>query len=141
MLYSRPDILTPILLAQKEAYLQHLAAALYNPVKLGRHALIAHVNFITGSSSTAGSFATEVDAPTLDALVRMLFPHLLCTKARQRSAEAVWKAVAGSEGLGKHPLLVECGKVWETASAGDEGEGVEKMARINLKVADRMAGE
>ena len=64
-----------------------------------------------------------------------------CTKARQRSAEAVWKAVAGSEGLGKHPLLVECGKVWETASAGDEGEGVEKMARINLKVADRMAGE
>ncbi|KAL1725845.1 hypothetical protein EV714DRAFT_255460 [Schizophyllum commune] len=139
VLYSRPDILTPILLAQKEAYLQHLAAALYNPVKLCRHALIAHVNYITNSSSTAGSFATEVDAPTLDALVRMLFPHLLCTKARQRSAEAVWKAVAGSEGLGKHPLLVECGKVWETASAGDEGEGVEKMARINLKVADRMA--
>ena len=53
----------------------------------------------------------------------------------------MWKAVAGSEGLGKHPLLVECGKVWEAASAGDEGEGVEKMARINLKVADRMAGE
>ena len=69
MLYSRPDILTPILLAQKEAYLQHLAAALSNPVKLGRHALLAHVNFITGHSSTAGSFATEVDAPTLDALV------------------------------------------------------------------------
>ena len=70
MLYSRPNILTPILLAQKEAYLQHLAAALSNPVKLGRHALIAHVNFITGSSSTTGSFATEVDAPT--SLIRFM---------------------------------------------------------------------
>ncbi|KAL1745319.1 armadillo-type protein [Schizophyllum fasciatum] len=132
-LYSRPEIVTPILLAEKDTYLSHLTAALDGKDKVDRHVLVAHVNFL------AGHFAVKADPQLLDALVKLLFPHMLYTKSRQRSAEAVWKAVAASERLSKHPLLIECGKVWEGSEEKKGGDAVERMARTNLRVADKMA--
>ncbi|TRM63291.1 hypothetical protein BD626DRAFT_496170 [Schizophyllum amplum] len=131
-LYSRPDLLVPVVLSKKDTYLQHVSAALDGTTKLSRHTLAAHVNFI------AGPLSAKADAQLLDALARLLFSQLLYSKPKQHSAEVTWEAIAGSKALSRHPLLVECGRLWRAANE-EGGEPIERMARINLRIADRMA--
>jgi U3 small nucleolar RNA-associated protein 10 len=93
----------------------------------------------------------------------IVFPFLLFSRPRRKSAEVVWESIADGEGY-KHVWLTGCADVWRSEMGGkekvkkrkrgkgkdeeeiDKGEEAENdiadsMARVNAALADRIAGK
>ena len=144
-LYTQPDAVLPILLDDASAYLAALASA-----PLSRALTRLHLTFL----------ATHV-YPTLrsrDPMLaeRVLFDvfwqYLVMSKPRQKTATVVWEVLEGAEGedgLARYELLGGCVDAvrWEQGAgkAGEKGKEdekkvIERMAKINLALAAKMAG-
>jgi len=106
--------------------------------------LSAHVTFLVGTFCRAH--------PELRDAVQQhaLFPFLLASKAKFRSARSVWEAIKESGGF-LNGWLKDCVEVWDKASLlrkgesdkekADVEENVEKICEANLGVASMIAGE
>ena len=113
------------------------------PTPPSRTLLSAHVAFLVGTFCTAH--------PELQDTVQhhALFPFLLASKAKFRSARGVWEAIKGSGGF-LSGWLKGCVEVWDKASLLRKGasdkekedaeEDIEKVCEVNLGVASMIAG-
>ena len=112
------------------------------PTPPSRALLSAHVAFLVGSFCRAH--------PDLQDAVQQhaIFPFLLASKAKFRTARSVWEAIEENGGF-PSGWLKRCVEVWDKASLfrkadgekEDAEENVEKICEANLGVANMIAGE
>ena len=155
-LYAKPAQLVSVLLADVNTYVDTVAQVLHapGPTPLGRAAVKAHLSFIIGHMYPSLTQANEPEhaAQILD---RVLFPYLLFSKPRQKTAALVWELVEAGEqtqgSVGRSALLAGCVDAvrWEERKSSEGGKtadedsyrNTEIMATINLALAAKIAGE
>ena len=156
-LYSEPSTLLPILLSDAPAFIKAVSGAVTSkPSHTSRVIIRAHISFL------ALHFLPAVSQDVVeDAFSRVIFPFLLFSKPKFRTAQAVWEIVEAAQknapesGLARCESLEGCveiireeerrfyseAKTRKDKSVPSAFENVEVMRRINLTVASRMAGE
>ena len=156
-LYSEPIVLLPILLSDTPEFIKAVSCAVTaKPSHTSRAILRAHISFL------ALHFLPAVSQDVVeDAFSRAIFPFLLFSKPKYRTALAIWEIVetaqknAPESGLARCESLQGCveiireeekrflseAKARKDKSVPSAFENVEVMCRINLAVASRMAGE
>ena len=139
-LYAKPSVVNPILSRDSAVYLDNLAASICIPdSKPSRSVLRAHVTFL------ASNFCPTVE-PQIQAEVfhKILFPFLLFSKPRQKTAEAVWEIVVQSEvqhGRAIFELLGGCAETWKLEQGKESADIVETMVHLNLALVSKIAGQ
>jgi U3 small nucleolar RNA-associated protein 10 len=156
-LYSEPSALLPVLLSDTPAFIEAVSGAVTaKPSHTSRAILRAHISFLTLH------FLPVVSQDVVeDAFSRAIFPFLLFSKPKFRTAQAVWEIVEAAQknapesGLARCESLEGCveiireeerrflseAKARKDKSVPSAFENVDVMRRINLAVASRMAGE
>jgi U3 small nucleolar RNA-associated protein 10 len=155
-LYSEPSALLPVLLSDTAAFIQAISEALISkPSQASRAILRAHISFL------ALHFLPVVSQDVVEnAFSRAIFPFLLYSKPKFRTAQSVWEIVEAAQkaapesGLARCEILEGCveivrdeekqfleAKIRKDKSVPSAFENVDVMRRINLAVASRMAGE
>lgn len=143
MLYSSPEVfLSTVTSSITPQKLLDAIVSQIGPDPPARAVLIAHVAFLAGHfSKTYPDLSHAVQE-------RVLFPYLLASKSKFRTARGVWKAVkeAGGTATG---WLRGCVDIWEKADLlrrkndeeNDEADvDMEKICQANLDVAAKIAG-
>ena len=156
-LYSEPTALLPVLLSDTPAFIKAVSGAVTaKPSHTSRAILRAHISFL------ALHFLPVVSQDVVeDAFSQAIFPFLLFSKPKFRTAQAVWEIVEAAQknapesGLARCESLEGCVEIIreeerrfrrEAKARKDKSgqlafENVDVMRRINLAVASRMAGE
>ena len=156
-LYSEPSVLLPILLSDTPAFVQAVSEAVTAKAsQASRPILRAHISFL------ALHFLPAVSQDVAeDAFSRAIFPFLLFSKPKFRTAQAVWEIVENAQksapesGLARCESLEGCvgivrdeerrfleeAKVRKDNTVPSAFDNVDVMRKINLAVASRMAGE
>ena len=85
----------------------------------------------------------ERDDLVKDAFHRLVFPFLLYSKPRQHTADLVWDVLDRYLSRSKKPSIVKellkgCD---EARNAVEDEDSIEKMAKVNLALATRLAGK
>lgn len=156
-LYSEPSALLPILLPDPSTFIKAITEAVTaKPAQTSRVILRAHLSFLALHLLPAVSQDLVEDV-----FWRAIFPFLLFSKPKFRTAQAVWEIVEAAQkgapeaGLARCESIEGCveilkeeeGQFLEKAktrkdkSASSALENTEVMRRVNLAVASRMAGE
>lgn len=133
-LYEVPSAVLLVFVNNSQNYIDLLASAICTPgVKPKRQVIRNHIVF------TLKHFFSNVEPTTRQEVFhKILFPFLLFSKPRQHTAETVWEIL---EQTADYELLEGCADVWKLMQANDEGDPVEKMARINSAVSSKIAGQ
>ena len=156
-LYSEPSVLLPVLVSDPAAYITAVSeAVLAKSSQASRALLRAHLSFL------ALHFLPEFSQDIVeDAFSHAIFPFLLFSKPKFRTAQAVWEIVEAAQkrvpnsGLAKCESLEGCveivkeeERVYSEKATTRKDKSVpsafsnpEVMRRVNLAVASRMAGE
>jgi U3 small nucleolar RNA-associated protein 10 len=155
-LYSEPSVLLPVLLSDTAAFIQAVSEAVTaKPSQTSRAILRVHISFL------ALHFLPAVSQDVVeDAFSRAIFPFLLFSKPKFRTAQAVWEIVdaaqksAPESGLARCESLEGCveivrdeerqfqkAKARKDKSVPSAFDNPDVMRRINLAVASRMAGK
>lgn len=156
-LYSEPSVLLPILLSDTAAFIQAVSEAVTAKTSQASRAILReHISFL------ALHFLPAVSQDVVeDAFSRVIFPFLLFSKPKFRTAQAVWEIVetaqksapesglARCESLGgcveiirdEERRFLEAAKVEKDKPVPFAFDNADVMRRINLAVASRMAGE
>ncbi|KIJ60905.1 hypothetical protein HYDPIDRAFT_42974 [Hydnomerulius pinastri MD-312] len=142
-LYSSPDLfLSTVIPTTSPQKLLDIITSQLQSTPPARAVLHAHVGFL------AGSFIES--HPECSATVQQvsLFPFLLASKAKLKTARGVWEAIKEHGGF-QTGWLRGCVDVWDRASllecdrsgnAGDDGEeSIDKICEANLGVAGKIA--
>jgi len=141
VLYSKPSALLPHL---QKGYLEAIAAVLSSPAT-PRQLIRLHVTFL--SHHFVKTYPTAVKA----VVERCLWPFLLFTKAKQKTSAAVWDILDSedcSDDLTEFQLLRGCSVIIRdleenfvaTQDEGDSDPGLQKLAAIDIALANRIAG-
>jgi U3 small nucleolar RNA-associated protein 10 len=139
-LYDNPSAVTPIFCGDPKSFLASLSLALASQEKPKRNIIKLHLLYL------GSHFWDATEASTHDEIFhRILFPFLLFTKSRQKTAELVWDLV------GDFPKATEssalnwldgCDALVKTEMAKTEQtDTVELMNQINFSVSSKVAGE
>jgi U3 small nucleolar RNA-associated protein 10 len=156
-LYSEPSALLPVLLSDTPEFIKAVSGAVTaKPSQTSRAILRAHISFL------ALHFLPVVSQDFVeDAFSRAIFPFLLFSKPKFRTAQAIWEIVEAAQknapesGLARCESLAGCveiireeerrflseAKARKDKSVPSAFENVDVMRRINLAVASRMGGE
>ena len=156
-LYSEPSALLPVLLSDTPEFIKAVSGAVTaKPSHTSRAILRAHISFL------ALHFLPVVSQDVVeDAFSQAIFPFLLFSKPKFRTAQAVWEIVEAAQknapesGLALCESLEGCieiireeetrflsqAKARKDKAVPSAFENVDVMRRINLGVASRMAGE
>ena len=156
-LYSEPSVLVPVLLSDTPAFIKAVSEVVTaKPSQTSRAILRAHISFL------ALHFLPLVSQNFVeDAFSQVIFPFLLFSKPKFRTAQAVWEIVEAAQksapesGLSRCESLEGCveiireeerrflseAKARKDKSVSSAFENADSMRRINLAVASRMAGE
>ncbi|KAH9989552.1 hypothetical protein BJV77DRAFT_1069406 [Russula vinacea] len=153
-LYSEPSVLLPVLLSDTAAFIQAVSEAVTaKPSQTSRAILRVHISFL------ALHFLPAVSQDVVeDAFSRAIFPFLLFSKPKFRTAQAVWEIVdaaqksAPESGLARCESLEGCveivkdeerqfqkAKARKDKSVPSAFDNPDVMRRIDLAVASRMA--
>ncbi|THU93396.1 hypothetical protein K435DRAFT_779869 [Dendrothele bispora CBS 962.96] len=138
-LYSKPETLSTTTSSKSTQYLDGLEAVLNSTSVKLKHAVIKyHFTFLLSSHFF---FNVKADGSMLeDAFERIVFPFLLSSKPRQRTAGMVWNLIEqGSNDMSSsaHELLKGCAETRKKV-LGEE-DTPEKMAKMNLAISAKMA--
>jgi U3 small nucleolar RNA-associated protein 10 len=158
-LYSKPSILLSILLPDPSTFVKAVTeAVIAKPGQASRAILRAHISFL------ALHLLPVVSQDVVeDAFSRAIFPFLLFSKPKYRTAHAVWEIVEAAQKSAPEVGLAQCKSVEGCIEILKEEEGqflekaktrkdkdksppsafedAEVMRRVNLAVASRMAGQ
>ena len=155
-LYSDPSVLLPVLLSDTDAFIQAVSESVTAKLSQTSRAILrVHISFL------ALHFLPAVSQDVVeDAFSRAIFPFLLFSKPKFRTAQAIWEIIdaaqksAPESGLARCESLEGCveivrdeerqfqkAKTRKDKSATSAFENADVMRRINLAVASRMAGE
>ncbi|KAM6493306.1 hypothetical protein JOM56_011440 [Amanita muscaria] len=136
-LYEKPDVITPLLLKNANAYIDALVLSFRSfGSKPKRNILKLHLSFL------AKHFNTKADNHVIASVFHSIFfPFLLFSKARQRTAEMVWDII--EEGMpdaesSTYELLHGCAAIVHGAKGKSE-DSIQTMSEINSNVASQMA--
>ncbi|TFY70773.1 hypothetical protein EVG20_g2223 [Dentipellis fragilis] len=149
-LYAEPSAVVPIFRTHSASYISALSTALTSKSQHTRETLRIHVAFLADHYTPGAG-----PAVTKEVFERIVFPFLLFSKPRQKSAVSVWGILDVSEaqgerepGLREYELLAGCADVvrWEEGQVGRKKRGgagglesMQVMANANMAVAARMA--
>lgn len=139
-LYEIPAVVTPLFCGDCKSYIASLSLALNSSSKLKRHIVRLHFAYLSTY------FWPAADPATRDELFhRILFPFLLFTKPRQKTAELVWDLVGRnfSEKYSSSALnwLDGCAalvKAQLTPAGG--ADHLELLNQLNFSVSTKIAG-
>lgn len=144
-LYAQPPAILPVLLADAPAYLAALADA-----PLSRALTRLHLAFLAAHVYPA--LRARDPALAERVVFDVFWQYLAASKPRQKTAGVVWEILEGVEGEGgvaRCELLGGCVDAvrWEqdAGKAGEKGKedehkAMERMAKVNLALAAKMAG-
>jgi U3 small nucleolar RNA-associated protein 10 len=156
-LYSKPSVLLPVLLPDPSTFIRAITEAVTaKPAQGSRAILRAHLSFLALHLLPAVSQDVVEDA-----FSRAIFPFLLFSKPKFRTAQAVWEIVEAAQngtpeaGLARCESIEGCveilkeeerqflekAKARKDKSSLSAFENMEVIRRVNLAVASRMAGE
>ncbi|PPQ90282.1 hypothetical protein CVT25_013107 [Psilocybe cyanescens] len=134
-LYANPPAVTPIFASDPKSFLSSLSLAMDSDSKPKRNIFRLHLSYL------ASSFWKAVDPAIQTEIFHLiLFPFLLFSKPRQKTAELVWDVIKEHfpETISLE-WLNGCAQV--VKSENTEGaEVVDFMNDINFNVAEQMAG-
>jgi len=139
-LYSKPSAITPIMLSDSTTYISSLCASVSSQAKHKRAILRLHLSHL------ASHLWTIADPSIRDDIFhRILFPFLLFTKPRQKTAELVWDIIGEhlSETSSSNTLtwLLDCATLVKTQTIASDGtESVDLMNQVNFDVSAKIAG-
>lgn len=144
-LYASPDLfLSTIAPTTSPQQLLDIVTSQLFPTPPARAVLRAHAAFLAGPFIKAHPDATSAVQQTA------LFPFLLASKAKFRTARSAWEAIKEGGGF-QTGWLRGCVDVWDQVSLlgrevleadkDDSDGGSEKICEANLGVADKIAGE
>jgi U3 small nucleolar RNA-associated protein 10 len=75
-------------------------------------------------------------------LDKCFFRFLLFSKSRKETAKATWETIEGAkDGIGAYELIQGCADDWRWHTDRPGGETIDVMARANMAIAARMAGQ
>jgi U3 small nucleolar RNA-associated protein 10 len=156
-LYSEPSVLLPVLVSDPAAYIKAVSeAVLAKSSQASRAILRAHLSFL------ALHFLPELSQDIVeDAFSHAIFPFLLFSKPKFRTAQTVWEIVEAAQKRAPNSGLALCESLEGCVQIVKEEERLfsekattrkdksvssafsnpEVMHRVNLAVASRMAGE
>ncbi|KAF9553866.1 hypothetical protein CPC08DRAFT_672807 [Agrocybe pediades] len=129
-LYSNPFVITPIFASDPSLYISNLSLAIDSQAKTKRNVLRLHFSYLTQS------FWAAVDSSVQEQVFhQIIFPFLLFSKPRQKTAELVW------DSIDEHIEWIQgCAALVKQAPA--EGtDPVDHMNQVNYEVADKIAGK
>ncbi|PFH46286.1 hypothetical protein AMATHDRAFT_155738 [Amanita thiersii Skay4041] len=132
-LYEKPSVILPVFLKNTN-YVETLVQCLCSETsKPTRHVLRMHFNFLINT------FCPQADQATVtDVFYRVLFPFLLFSKPRQRTADMVWDILKeDSTDLSYMPLNGCAAVVEEEKSNG--GDIIDMMSNLNMKITEKIA--
>lgn len=144
-LYASPDsFLSAIGPTTSPQQLLDIITSQLFPTPPARAVLRVHAAFLTGPFiKTHPEITSAVQQTTL-------FPFLLASKAKFRTARGVWEAIKEGGGF-QTGWLRGCVDIWDQAlllgkevleaDKDDSDEGSDKVRDVNLGVADKIAGE
>jgi U3 small nucleolar RNA-associated protein 10 len=156
-LYSKPSVLLPILLPDSSTFIKAVTEAIIaKPAQSSRAILRTHLSFLVEHLLSAASQDVVEDA-----FFNAIFPFLLFSKPKFRTAQAVWEIVEAAQETTPEAGFARCSSIegcidilkeeerqfLEKAKARKDKslpsafEDTEVMRRVNLAVASRMAGE
>ncbi|KAF9238673.1 hypothetical protein BU15DRAFT_88298 [Melanogaster broomeanus] len=140
-LYASPDLfLSTVAPAASPQKLLDILTSQLQPTPPARAVLRAHAAFLAGPFIKAHSNCTAAVQQTA------LFPFLLASKAKFKTARGVWEAIKETGGF-HTGWLRGCVDVWNGASLlgkdeTDDSDGsVERICEVNLDVANKIAGD
>ncbi|KIP06398.1 hypothetical protein PHLGIDRAFT_128310 [Phlebiopsis gigantea 11061_1 CR5-6] len=156
-LYARHEVLTPLVMENPADYVTAVAQILHSQAAHSRTTIMAHLSFI--ASHVYPSIHTAPNASLLKEIIfqQVLFPFLLFTKPRQRTASLVWEVIEATEKsaeggavLSRYELLGGCVEAlrWEeslhqsseaSASEKDSYHSTEGLAKANITIAAKLA--
>jgi U3 small nucleolar RNA-associated protein 10 len=140
-LYSKPSALLPHL---EKGYLEAIAAVLSSPAA-PRQIIRLHVTFLSNY------FVKTYPNSIKFVIERCIWPFLLFTKAKQKTSAAVWDILESEDccdSITKFQLLRGCLAIIRdleqnfvaTQGEGSSDPGLQKLAAIDVALANRIAG-
>ncbi|CAA7262090.1 unnamed protein product [Cyclocybe aegerita] len=140
-LYGNPSTITQVFLSDPKLYLSSLRTAMTSQPKTKRDALRLHLTFLFSH------FYSSADQAIKDEVFHVLvFPLLLFSKSRQKTAELVWDIVSeqlesqSTKGSVLSEWLAGCAKLVKEAVVKNDGaDSVERMNHTNFAVAGKIA--
>jgi U3 small nucleolar RNA-associated protein 10 len=155
-LYSDPAVLLPLLLSDPSTFVKAVSEAVASkPVQASRAILRMHLSFLVLHLLPAVSQDVVEEA-----FSHVIFPFLLFSKPKFRTAQAVWEIVEGAQknapeaGLARCESIQGCSEILKEEerrflehaqtrkdkSDPSAFENIDVMRKINIAVASRMAG-
>ncbi len=156
-LYSEPAQLVSILMADPASYIGTLTHILHTSTgpSPGRKLVKLHLAVVASHLYPILAQGDNKDMRD-QVFYNIFFPFLLFSKPRQKIASLAWELIELSEkensdaALGRHELLAGCADAvrWEEQRTSDTQthdedsyHATELLARVNLALAAKMAGE
>lgn len=154
-LYSNPEVLTKVILdTGVKDYADNVSGVLRDPSltgsgKDGRSIVKLHVDFTINhlllSPNTRGEGVDDANKVYL--FYKVVFPLLLFSKPRRRTAKLVWECIKVAEksaleggGSGVFEVLSGCVGAVAHEEGETEGRNVDAFVKANLAFASRIAG-
>ena len=155
-LYSDPAVLLPILLSDPSTFVKVISEAVASkPVQASRAILRMHLSFLALHLLPAVSPDVVEDA-----FSHAIFPFLLFSKPKFRTAQAVWEIIEAAQKSAPEAGLARCESIQGCSEILKEEErrflehaqmrkdksepcafeNIDVMRKVNLAVATRMAG-
>ncbi|RDB23790.1 U3 small nucleolar RNA-associated protein 10 [Hypsizygus marmoreus] len=133
-LYSKPQIILPILSQHAETYIKHLSSTLAAPGSKPKRSLLrSHLTFL------AAHFYPRNPSYWESIFHNVIFPFLLFSKPRQHTAEIVWDIISTHLQNGAHEWLLGCALIVAAEREKTAIDGAEKMGNINITFSSQIA--
>lgn len=139
-LYSNPSVITPIFASDSKAYLSNLSLAIDSQSKTKRNILRLHFLYLTQFFWSATETSVREEA-----FHQIIFPFLLFSKPRQKTAELVWDLIGEHIMKTSESLSIEwlddCIALVKSAATTQDTDSVDVMNQLNQSVAEKIAGK
>ena len=138
-LYENAAI-TPIISSDPQAYISSLSLAIGTIEKPKRNLLRCHLTYL------ASHFWTTAEVSTKEQIFhQLIFPFLLFSRPRRKTAELVWEIVGNnlSQPLGTSVTdwLAGCAALVKTEETSEGSDSINNFNQINLSISTKIAGE
>lgn len=128
--YSSADLISPLFASEEALNTSGLSLNNLGSGSAARSAMRSHITFF------CGPFCERYPALSHTILRNLVFPHILFTKPRGRTAASVWAAVSGTA-LKSNALLAGTFEIIESLKGSLDHD---EMSKVNLEIADKLAG-
>ena len=140
-LYENPTAVTPVFTGDSKSFIASMSLALSSQAKPKRNIVKLHLHYLAAHFWPIVDFSSQAEI-----FHQILFPFLLFTKPRQKTAELVWDLVGEHFPIAAGPnalaWLDGCDVLVRTEMAkAEQTDAVEVMNQVNFSISSKIAGE